>query len=335
MSFARSVVIGKFYPPHAGHSYLIETALRRSRHVTVIVCGKPTDSISGDLRGEWLREIHPKTEVLVIDDRYDENDTAVWAANTIRWLGGAPDAAFTSEPYGDPYARAMGCVHVAVDPERKTVPCSATMIRADPYAHWQLIAPPVRAWFAKRVCVLGAESTGTTTLARALAQHYSTACVPEHGRLYSEQKAARGEVAWATEEFTAIAIEQARQEEAAARSCNRVLICDTNAFATRVWHRRYMGFESSSVVEIAARGRCHLYLLTGDEIPFVQDGLRDGEHLRHQMHGWFEEALRAQDVAWRLARGSHETRVRHAVELINELFAGSAWLPPALPQSQI
>jgi NadR type nicotinamide-nucleotide adenylyltransferase len=329
MTFARSLVIGKFYPPHTGHSHLIETALLQSHRVVVIVCGRPADSIPGELRGQWLREIHPEAEVLVIDDRYDEHDTALWAANTIRWLGCPPDAVFTSEAYGEEYARHMGCVHLSVDPDRKTVPCSGTMIRADPYDHWEFMKPPVRAWFAKRICVLGAESTGTTTLARALAEHYSTAWVPEYGRLYSEQKLARGEVAWTSEEFAAIAAEQARQEDRVARSCNRVLICDTNAFATQLWHRRYMEFECPSVAAIAARGRSDLYLLTGDEIPFVQDGLRDGEHLRQRMHRWFEEALRAQAAPWRLLRGPHGARMRAAIESIDELFNESAWMPPA------
>jgi NadR type nicotinamide-nucleotide adenylyltransferase len=328
MTFASSVVIGKFYPPHNGHRHLIDTALRQSHRVNVIVCAKPADNIPGELRGQWLREIHPDAEVLVIDDRYDETDSALWAANTIRWLGGPPDAVFTSEAYGEAYARHMGCVHLPVDPERKTVPCSGTMIRADPYAHWEFIPPPVRAWFAKRVCVLGAESTGTTTLARELAERYSTVWVAEYGRLYSEQKLTRGEAAWTSQEFADIAAEQARQENEAARNSNRVLICDTNAFATQLWHRRYMDFESPSVAALAARGRCDLYLLTGDEIPFVQDGLRDGEYLRPRMHRWFEEALQAQAVPWRLLRGSHDTRRRDAIESINELFAGSAWVPP-------
>ena len=38
----------------------------------------------------------------------------------------------------------------------------------------------------KRVAIVGAESTGKTTLATALAEHYRTAWVPEFGRLYTE-----------------------------------------------------------------------------------------------------------------------------------------------------
>jgi HTH-type transcriptional repressor of NAD biosynthesis genes len=319
--YGSAVVIGKFYPPHRGHKLLIDRATDESQQVTVIVCERPTDSIPGQLRAAWLREIHPRATVLLIDDRYDENDTAVWAANTIRWLGGPPDVVFTSEDYGEPYARLMSARHVLVDRARVTVPCSGSMIRRDPFAHWEFLEPAVRAWFALRVCVVGAESTGTTTLAAALAEHFKTVWVPEFGREYSAQKFARGETQWRSDEFVQIAREQSQLEDAAARSANRVLICDTNAFATTLWHRRYMGSNSAEVAAIAANGRCDLYLLTGDEIPFVQDGLRDGEHIRHTMHEWFEQALAAQPTPWRLVRGSHEKRMAAAIEEIGKLLA--------------
>jgi len=327
VSFARAVVIGKFLPPHRGHKLVVDTAEAQSRQVTVIVCARPSDPIPGELRRLWLQQIHPAARVLLIDDHYDPSDSRVWAENTVRWLGHRPDVVFSSEEYGPRYAALMGARHVAVDPERRRWPVSGTAVREDPYLHWDAIEPPVRAFFAKRVCVLGAESTGTTTLARALAGHLGTAWVEEYGRAYTEQKWAGGDFAWRTEEFVEIAGEQARRAEAAAAGADRVLVCDTNAFATVLWHRRYVGNGGEPVQQIARADRCDLYLLTGDEIPFVQDGLRDGEHVRHQMHRWFEEALAAQPVPWRLLRGSPGERLREAVRCTRELFRGSAWSP--------
>lgn len=321
MRFGTAVVVGKFLPPHAGHHFLIDRALSEAVRVTVIVCEKPTDPIPGGMRAGWLREAHPTATVLVIDDRYDATDSRIWAENTIRWLGGPPDAVFTSEDYGDAYAGYMGCVHVKVDQARSAVPCSGTAIRANPFANWQYLRPAARAWYAKRVCVLGAESTGTTTLAEALAQALDTVWVPEYGREYSAVKLTRGETEWASDEFVHIAQEQTRQEDAAARAANRVLVCDTNAFATILWHRRYLGTDEPRVRAIADAGCCDLYLLTGDEIPFVQDGLRDGEAIRHTMHGWFEEALAAQSVPWLLLRGPHEVRLTAALAAVRELLA--------------
>ncbi|WP_425615265.1 AAA family ATPase [Anatilimnocola sp. NA78] len=327
MKYQTAVVIGKFYPPHRGHHFLIETAFATSARVHVIVCAKPSDTIPGDLRGDWLREVHPTADVMVIDDRYDEHDSRVWAENTIRWLGHAPEVVFTSEDYGDAYARHMNCAHVQVDKARARVPCSGTMIRRDPYAQWQFLAPPVRGWFSKRVCVLGAESTGTTTLAEDLAATLQTCWVAEYGREYSAMKHARGETTWQTSEFVDIAREQSRRENEQAKQANRILICDTNAFATTFWHRRYMASRSSTVEAIAAAGKCDLYLLTGDEIPFVQDGLRDGEDIRHEMHRWFETALANQPVPWRMVSGSRQERIEISLRAIASLFADSQWQP--------
>lgn len=327
MRFRTAVVIGKFYPPHRGHHLLIDTAIANADAVTVIVCERPTDTIPAAARAAWLRLAHPTARVLVIDDRYDEKDSRVWAENTIRWLGAAPDAVFTSEDYGDAYATYMGSKHVPVDKARVNVPCSGTAIRRDPFAHWDFLSPPVRGWFAKRVCVLGAESTGTTTLAQDLAAALGTVWVAEYGREYSALKYAAGDTTWRTDEFVPIAAEQARREDAAACQANRVLVCDTNAFATAVWHRRYVGTDEPRVRAIAAAGRCDLDLLTGDEIPFVQDGLRDGEAIRHAMHGWFEEELAKQAVPWELLRGGRGARLARALELVRGLFAASAWKP--------
>ena len=327
MKHGLGLVIGKFYPPHRGHKLLIDTATQQSERAVVIVCAKPADTIPGELRGQWLREIHPAAEVMVIDDRYDENDSRVWADNTVRWLGRAPDAVFTSEDYGDRYSALMGSKHILVDRQRQRVTVSGTAVRKDPFANWDYLEPVVRGWFARRVCIVGAESTGTTTLAKALAEQLETVWVEEFGRDYFERKLAGKNPTWRSEEFIHIAREQTRLEDKTAREANRILVCDTNAFATVLWHRRYMGTHSAQVEEIARKGRCDLYLLTGDEIPFVQDGLRDGEHIRHEMHRWFEEALARQQVPWKTLRGLREERLREAARSVESLFDDSAWRP--------
>ena len=320
-TFGHGVVIGKFLPPHHGHEYLIRTALAQCKKLTVIVCGKPSDPIPPNLRFEWLRELFPAAKIMLIDDRYDENDSRIWAENTIRWLGRAPDAVFTSEHYGDAYADHLGCQHILVDQPRTTIPVSGTAVREDPFGNWQHISPPVRAWFAKRIVVLGAESTGTTTLARDLAAHFQTDWVPEYGRELTQTKLNCGNTEWTSEEFLHVAKEQTRRENFAARSCNHLLICDTNALATHLWHRRYMNFDNPSLKAFSDSVKPHLYLLTGDEIPFVQDGLRDGEHIRHEMHHWFSELLETTGVPWALVQGSPAKRLTQAIQSISKLLS--------------
>ena len=188
----RGLVIGKFYPPHRGHQFLIEAALSQVDRLDVLICVRPDQTISGELRKQWLQEIHPTACVRAIDDPGEDDNSELWAKYTVRILGSAPDVVFTSEDYGEAYAHFLGCRHVLVDRERTHVPVSARAIRMDPLSYWEYLEPCVRAHFAKRVSVLGAESTGTTTLARHLAEYYRTIWVPVYGRDYCEKLQAAG-----------------------------------------------------------------------------------------------------------------------------------------------
>ena len=322
---ARSgLIVGKFYPPHRGHRHLIDTARARVDELSVIVCGKDGEVPAGELRAAWLSELHPDVRVLLIDDTSDAQDSRVWAENSIRWLGRAPDVVFTSEDYGEEFARHLGCRHVEVDRARAAVPVSGTRVRADPLGCWEFLEPPVRGFYAVRVCVVGAESTGKTTLSGDLAAHYGTCWVPEYGREYSGLKlAAGGGYDFRSEEFAHIAAQQCETEDEAARRANKILICDTDAFATSVWHRRYMGARSPEVEAIAARHRRpDLYILTDVSTPFVQDGTRDGEHVREWMHDTFVAELRAQRRPYRCVSGTRGERLRQSVGYIEELLAG-------------
>ncbi|HZS10074.1 MAG TPA: AAA family ATPase [Blastocatellia bacterium] len=318
----RGLIVGKFYPPHRGHQYLIDYGRSRVDELCVILCQKPGELPPGELRAAWLREIHPDVRVLLIDDVYDEQDSRVWAENSIRWLGFAPDVVFTSEDYGDRFAHFLGCEHVLVDQARAAVPVSGTKVRTDPLACWDFLEPPVRAYYARRICLIGAESTGKTTLARALAEHYQTVWVPEYGREYSERKLAEeGGYNFSSEEFAHIAGVQCERENEAARQANKVLICDTDAFATGIWHRRYMGERSPAVEAItASHRRPDLYLLTDINTPFVQDGTRDGEMIREWMHEMFVAELKAQQRPFQCLSGPLEERLGRAVEYIDEVI---------------
>jgi NadR type nicotinamide-nucleotide adenylyltransferase len=333
--FRNAVVIGKFYPPHRGHHLLIGEALAQAEEVYVLVCHKPEQAIPGPLRAAWLREVHPAAKVLEVDDTLGDDDTRGWADFTMRFLGFAPEAVFSSEDYGPRFAAAMGSVHVSVDRERKHVPCSGTMIRGDPLACFDYLEPCVRAWFTRRVCLVGAESTGKTTLAEALAERYDAPWMPEYGREYCELKygktpfspecaggaAASGEPDnWSSEEFLEIALEHARREDLMARSCRGLLIVDTDAFATSVWHERYLRCQGEAV-EALARERqplYSLYLLCDTDIPWVQDGSRDGESIRDDMQRRFIEKLSRTGRPWIRVTGSLGERIRRGVEAISE-----------------
>lgn len=319
------VVVGKFYPPHRGHKHLIDTARSRVDRLVVILAHHPTQTIPGELRLAWLREIHPACDVHLVPDELAD-DSRAWAEFTINHLGRPPDVVFTSEDYGPRYAACMGARHVMVDRLRVSVPCSGTAVRAAPLEHLRFLEPCVRAYFVRRVVLIGAESTGKTTLARELAGAYDTAWAPEYGREYWEKKVAGLSMdgplpGWTEDEFAHIASEQQARENAAARSANKVLFCDTNAYATGTWCERYMGQRSAAVDAIGANDRVHLYVLTEPDFPFVQDGWRDGASIRDWMHGRFLKLLQQTGVPILRLRGSPARRMGDAREAIDRLIS--------------
>ena len=355
MTTAHGLIIGKFYPPHAGHHLLIRTAAAVSDRVTVLVCASDVETIPLDERVAWLREAHADdvgvTVVGAVDNHpIDYDDPAVWDlhvqvfAHAIAGVTTDPvTAVFTSEPYGSELARRFGAVAVTVDPARMLLPISGTAVRADPVATWDQLAEPTRRWFARRVVVIGAESTGTTTVSLAIVEalrrrggaHGLTRWVPEHGRDFTVDKlAVDGALAaiagtapptmdglvWRTDEFVDIARRQNDLEDRAAALGGPVLVCDTDAFATGIWHERY---EGSAAPEVDALGRHHpLYLLTHhDGVPFEQDGIRDGEHIREWMTDRFIEALAATGRRTVVLTGSLEQRVAAGLNAIDELLS--------------
>ena len=319
---SRGLVIGKFYPPHRGHKFLIDTAASQTDHVDVILCGRRKENPSPALRAKWLKEIHPNVNVIRVKDPGYDDDSRFWADYTRKILGAAPAVVFTSERYGDDYARHLGARHVCVDLARSTFPVHGRDVRENPQKYWDVLEPCVRAFYAARVCVVGAESTGTTTLTQALAEHYKTAWVPEYGRVYTERLHHGGVNTfvyhWRTEEFVHIARRQQKDEDRLAREANRLLFCDTDALATAIWHQRYVGTWSEEVEKIAARRRYDLYLLTNCEIPFEQDGVRDGQHIRQWMTQRFTEELTKRGLPWVLVKGSREERLKQAIGEINQ-----------------
>jgi HTH-type transcriptional repressor of NAD biosynthesis genes len=184
-----------------------------------------------------------------------------------------------------------------------------------------MLEPCVRGHYVRRVVLIGAESTGKTTLAQQLAERFNTSWVPEFGREHWERKLAGRTLldpppSWTHEEFVEIAAEQQARENRAARTANRVLICDTNAFATGTWHERYYRARDARVDAIGATDRVDLYLLTAPDVPFVQDGVRDGEQIRDRMHGRFEEQLQNGPTGWRLINGPYARRFSTAELLV-------------------
>ena len=327
------LVIGKFYPFHLGHVHLIERALESCERVTVEVLGASVESLSLDERMQWVREAFPVTEfpqlrvVGAMDDaEVDYASDDAWNAHmqVIEGLLDSPvDTVLSGDAYGQEMATRLAAEWIRVD--RREVPITGRAIRAELAARWHELPPSTQRGLGFRVVVLGAESTGSTTLALDLAEHTGAPYVAEYGRLYSEIREGGFTAPWRPEEFAHIVDQQIADEQDAVRTLSTpFIVCDTDVLATALWFERYVGEPSPEILTRAAAHPPALYVLTGDEIPFVQDGLRDGEHIRHAHQERFRETLAAQQVPWIEVHGTPHERLQQTLDALAPIAAERA-----------
>jgi HTH-type transcriptional repressor of NAD biosynthesis genes len=170
----------------------------------------------------------------------------------------------------------------------------------------------------KRVCLLGAESTGKSTLARALAERYDTLWNPEYGRPYT-QIGRPAEEPWASWEFTHIARMHCWYEDFLADLAHLVLFSDTDAFTTSVFHEVYLGAPATAFPELIRR-RYDLFVVCGLDVPWRHDGIRVFEEQRRWMHERYLERARKSGSPWLLVVGPPDARLEAVAAEVDRLL---------------
>lgn len=267
-------VLGKFMPPHRGHIGLCDTAMQLVDRLTVLVCTLPDDPINGAERFDWMQRLLPSARVMHHDRIVPQQPSdhpdfwPIWR-DICRTAHSDPiDMVFGSEPYITRLAAELGAQPVIVDPDRLGFPISGTAIRSNPVANWDMIPGPVRTHYQKRVILVGAESTGKTSLAIALASRFYTRMVPEYGRTYD---AAQRLIGWGPQDFHQIALRHQALRRAIAPHAGPVLIEDTDPLQTAIWQQTLLAQDMPGPIH-GPLG--HLYLLLDTDLDWKNDGTR-------------------------------------------------------------
>lgn len=319
----RGMVLGKFMPPHRGHQYLVDVARGYADELTVVVGTLAKEPIPGALRFAWMQELFPSCRVVHLTDENPQDPSEhpdfweIWRTSLLRVLPGPVDVVFASESYGHKLAEVLGARFIPVDPNRVTIPVSGTAIRNDPMAHWDWLPTGVRPYFVRRVAVLGAESTGKTTLANALAKTFDTVCAPEFARTYLESRGGQIEPA----DIEVIARGQPAVEEASARQAQRVLFCDTDLYTTQLWSEMLFGSAPEGLKLSARARRYDLVLVTDPEVPFAPDLVRYRPDERRAFFRRLCETLEANGVPYHVIAGDPEARLHQAVQKVTPLLS--------------
>lgn len=162
------------------------------------------------------------------------------------------------------------------------------------------------------VALLGAECTGKSTLAKALAAQFGAGLVDEYLR---EWCATHGRTPQRHEQAH-IAAEQAARIEAAARA-HQLVFCDTTPLVTALCSEHYFNDDTLTAEALAFQRRCDLTLLCAPDLPWEADGfLRDGPEVRARFDARLRAALAGHGVPWVDIAGSEPQRLAAAVRAL-------------------
>ena len=189
-----------------------------------------------------------------------------------------------------------------------------------------------------RVCLIGPECTGKTTLAEELSVHFGAPMIPEFAREYAArvkrlltfddvEAIARGELALIDAALTGVGSRESGVGEMGSSSDTRhptpdtrLLILDTDLISTVVYSRHYYGRCPEWIEAEAGSRRADLYLLTDIDVPWTSDGVRDSAAARAALHGQFANALGNFRANFVTISGDWEQRWKTAVTRLNSLL---------------
>lgn len=184
----------------------------------------------------------------------------------------------------------------------------------------------------KKIVVLGPESTGKSSLCKALAQRYQTAWCPEFARTYLLKHGmsyrfedlsviARGQLALEEEFRAMVANREIVGSEPGATFNNPYLFIDTDMYVMKVWCEYVFGKCHFHILEEIANRSYDLYLLCDIDLPWVKDELREypDEKPRQELYQIYKDILINQPVPWVNISGNYAEREAIAVAAIENL----------------
>lgn len=166
----------------------------------------------------------------------------------------------------------------------------------------------------RKLAIVGAESSGKTTLAQDLAQALGAPWLPEYARDYLAGRSGGG---YTLEDVVAIAESQRAGEAMPARwrgpPGGDWLVCDTNALVCKVWAEVRYGHCPPAIMAAWPAADYALHVLPRPDMPWQPDPLREHPAQREVLFECYRAALEAAAVPYLIVAGSPVERVASVV----------------------
>ena len=167
-----------------------------------------------------------------------------------------------------------------------------------------------------KVAILGAESTGKTTLCRELAAHYNTIWVPEYAREYVEKL----NRPYLLEDLENIAIQHKNNEDISITKANKIMFTDTEFIILKVWSDEVFNMVPSFIKKQLHQQHYDLYLVTANDIPWEYDAVRENPDKRDYLLACYINELKVLKSNYKMINGLGEERLKNAVKEVDLLL---------------
>ena len=161
------------------------------------------------------------------------------------------------------------------------------------------------------MALTGAESTGKTTLAHALAEALPGRLVTEASRDLLPPGAV-----YDVDDVVAIGREQNRRETTALQLTRGWVVADTDLLVIRIWLQERFHVWPEALEQLWRLQTPRVWILTAPDIPWEPDPLRENPHDRERLHGLYRQYLSASKIPWIEVRGSVESRLEQALRFV-------------------
>jgi NadR type nicotinamide-nucleotide adenylyltransferase len=169
-----------------------------------------------------------------------------------------------------------------------------------------------------RIAILGAESSGKSQLAEALARQYTTCWVPEYLREFVDL---HGRVPKAEEQIL-IARTQLQREERLAQQAKTWLFCDTTPIMTAIYSRHYFAEADAALAELEMQHDYAFTLVTAPDFPWAPDGLqRESAAVRQRVHEQVLDTLDEREIPFLMVEGTLQQRLEQVQFALSFLLA--------------
>ena len=164
----------------------------------------------------------------------------------------------------------------------------------------------------KKIILTGPESTGKTTLAQELANHYQTVWIPEYARMYIDNL----DRPYEQEDLLAIAKGQLELENYLSQYANDYIFCDTNLIVLKVWSEYKYGTCDPWILNELENRWYDCYVLCDIDVPWEFDSQREHPQERKELFKIYEQELLFYKKKYFKIKGNQEERLSNVLAFL-------------------